>query len=340
MNALVLGAKRFDEQGGFGKWHVKCLASLRTELPINEIFVARTSEEAAQQTAEHFRKELSFPDIYGVKISGSENRDLSRMRHDLAELIDRTPIHYASVASKDKCIGDTIHIEQAKVLLDFGLRVLVEKPLCEVDLQGNEAMEQFYRWNNVSCSFGMNLPFAVIREELLKSNLKEKLERAKILRAMWVTQGTDPKIAKNLILHPLSLFMGRRQPYLEADSFFSESLSAGRAVFELYSEYDGNPICDFTFGYGKPLLAFALDREAFEIRYDRTTSTNSVVKLGVSLDDFAAGKKGHEEVVLTVQNPLRMLIKRSITGNPVVTYGSVRKMQDFLFELYALKNAF
>lgn len=207
---------------GVGKWginHVKVCALLRAEEIVDDLVVVDAVEDRARYVAR----------IYGAEYLT-----------DLSKIARREDINYVILATPTP-----MHYEQAKILLESGKHVLVEKPMTENSKQAKDLVEIAKR-NNRMLTSGMLLRFSsaveFFMEYITKNNVGKIVHMYSRRISPQPIRKYDVGVVKDLAIHDIDLAMYMLKATPKKVYAFGKDFAAPFEVFasiQILFEKDG-----------------------------------------------------------------------------------------------------
>lgn len=316
-NVLIVGS------GKFGKHYDRIISQLdRSNYPIDNVIISRTSEDAAVEQAKSFEGK-----VVGVQI---------RNKEELDEILERYKPRFTAITAKDPNKGDDIHPDYVQSALRYG-DVLCEKPFANAKGDGN-SMRKLESINPGDNKLGLELPFAVVYNHIKRNkDLYQKIVNADKIRFAWVTNGSGNDVIDNLVLHPWSLIpVEFGIPQIE-----NVENSGDKAKISLKYNYKGeSKYVEIELGYGGNFTGFEIDGK-YTVGIKRKGVDNTLIYTGSSLEE--AMEKGNDGLkgkrILNVKNPLEQNIIASLKGEPIAGMLTIHNSQLILEMIHKKINA-
>ena len=330
INALVIGV------GYFGRHHARILAGLNArdlpDLPvIDTLIVTRTRLDRARAAAAAIQDtaDCSVKQVVGAEVGHPEQ---------LMSVLEKYHPEFTSIAARDKQRGESIHAEYTIQALLYGA-VLCEKPFNHASGDGS-SLQPFDELRNCKNAnlFGLELPLAVVVEEILKDrHLGEIMMQADGFRFYWEARDRgDKKIIDDLALHPWSLI----PEVFRVDVCRVEDRGTGADLsLELHHRHTQRILpCEITLAIGDGFRGLQIDDRV--IAFKSEVSGIQLIELDQTLDQAARRGIQHLEgrVVLTVKNPLEQHIVAALGHRPIIGLTRAQESQLFLESLRGYKT--
>jgi hypothetical protein len=326
ISVLVLGV------GEFGRHYVDILSRLNSrQLPhvpqIGRLIVTRTQSEAAERMAGSLQKRTNccVKEVIAAEASCLE---------DVRNLLQDFHPGLTAITAKDKELGDTIHALYAGEAINYGA-VLCEKPFCNANGDGT-SLQYFHKLKHgdISGRFGLELPLAVVAEEMLKiKDLRNLLLNATKFEFIWQARDRgEHNIIDDLALHPWSLI----PPQFKATQI--DVLDKGeQADIRIKLQNTRNrklATCRILLRAGGNYRGMIVDDVAISIL--NVGGLTKLVRLNGSLDAsvLCQEKPVEGDILLQVNNPLEQHIVAALSHKPIVGMTRAYDSQLFLEQVH------
>jgi len=339
MRTLVIGGR------GFGKHAVRILSGKGYD-----VLASSTTDAGVEElNATH----ADNPRVEAVKIRASaQGGFVSQTKEDLDDVLDEQGIEFVYDASQDRTWGDLIHAFHAEVCLAREIPFLAEKPVCNTDELGRQQFQRMKKWGRneaytrLDGGFGVQLPFAVIAEELKRNEMYTGLVKgSERITFYWATRTpasertTDVGIRDNLFPHTVPSFFVD-DLIIDSGDVRHTSTEKGETVSFIAFEDGPNPgrgrrkAVEVTvrMEYGGNFTGICFDDSQILAVKREGADNDTIIMAGTERDMFVMDNAGLTvrdglKLCPTIRNPLEINLQRSIEGRPTVPYAKAIKVQ-------------
>tara|TARA_Y100000034_G_C6818763_1_gene368543 strand:+ start:101 stop:1096 length:996 start_codon:yes stop_codon:yes gene_type:complete len=326
--AAVIGAKKFDEKGGFGKHHARVLGFLKYH---DEILIARTDDESSVSTAQNIQEKVGNGMIY----SGFGVKDIY---HLMTLVEENRPMEFISIATPDNT-----HEEYVVYCAHNSRVVFCEKPYSKADGDGSSLKSLYSLRKKINPqNIAINLPMIGFGIKMMKDiYLLQLLENAKTIRYLWGTLGLKPDgslrkdVVDNLVLHPWSAIP---KGYEINNIKTNDNKDNARIMMDLQKGFSQIE-CVIDLKYGIDFSGFEVvgkNGQVHTFAIKRKGMLNYLMSIDKTLEE--AANTGNKNIIgiksfITLNNPLQEHIQAAIQGNPIADLEMMIRSQEFLEQL-------
>lgn len=296
------------------------------------------------------------PLLTGCLIRGTDQGDTMPGDIDLRLLLQREEIELVYDASQDRHLGDSIHVYHAVPCLDKGVPFLSEKPGCNTDERGKEALALMQSWpinySNLDQLYGKQLPMAPVGNVLMADETfaEHVLKSDDPIKCYLVVRRPEAEIVSimdNIFLHTFPSLFGRHLDFFFDDSqvtdfgdFATASFYAHPKKIKYKSQAPEMYECQLFVQYGGNFTGFEVDGNLVGIhRYNNQAGVPvNHPKWMVPCNPTQAMEQGNDaivgaEIVAPIPNPLELNLLASLRREPTVPYQEAVKYQQDLQDL-------
>jgi hypothetical protein len=330
ISVLVLGV------GEFGRHYVDILSRLNSRpsphVPqIGRLIVTRTRFEAAERLAVSLQKKTSCSINEVIAAKASCLKDVRNLLHKFHPGL-------TAITAKDKELGDTIHALYAGEAIDYGA-VLCEKPFCNANGDGS-SLKYFQKIKNGHNRqrFGLELPLAVVAEEMLKTEgLRNLLLNASKFEFNWQARDRgENNIIDDLALHPWSLIP---PPYKATQIDALDNGDRADIRIKLKNAHNlASATCRIRLKAGGSYRGMKIDDVA--IRFLNIGGLIKLIRMNGGSDTsiLDSDKPVEGDILLQVNNPLEQHIVAALRHTPIVGMARAFDSQLFLEQVHGFRS--
>ncbi len=255
---------------------------------------------------------------------------------DVETLLNEYNPFFISIAAKDKEEGDNIHADYAELAVQHG-KTLCEKPFMNANGDGSSLMKlgKILR-GNYGQNFGLNLPLAVLREEMMKDQiLAEAFGNAEKIHFYWSSRGSGRgDIMDDLALHPWSLLV----PGYEIEKMHVEDKGEEAYIWMKLRYEDRTVDVSMELKTGGDFRGMQIDGQWYGIKNE------GLLMKVIPFDHDALGviSDGNSSIngdaVAEICNPLKENILASLNGTPIAGIKRAIESQEFLEALHGYRD--